>query len=59
MKLMIEIPKMFEEHYYNDNFADNFKRIEVDISTGTLSGLYEKELIEMLRNAFDNAEVVE
>lgn len=55
--LIIEIPKEFEEHYNNDNFTDSFKRIETDMKFGEkcLSGLYEAELIEMLRNAFYNA----
>lgn len=57
MKLIIEIPKEFEEHYNNDNFEDSLKRIETDMKFGEkcLSGLYEEELIEMLRNAFYNA----
>lgn len=61
MKLIIEIPKEFEEHYNNDNFADSFKRIESDMTLEEkcLSGLYELELIEMLRSAFCNAVEVE
>jgi len=56
MKLVIDIPEEFEEHYNMDHFVDSFKRIETDIKvrigTGTFSGLYELELIEMLREAF-------
>ena len=53
MKITIEIPKEFEEHFINDRFEDGLKRIDADIRfRGFLSGLYEVELIEMLRNAF-------
>lgn len=53
MKITIEIPKEFEEHFINDRFEDSLKRIDADIRfRGFLSGLYEVELIEMLRTAF-------
>lgn len=55
-KITIEIPKEFEEHYNRDNFEDSLERIEADIRfRGFLSGLYEVELIEMLRNAFNRS----
>lgn len=59
MKLLIEIPKEFEEHFNNDRFKDSLKRIRTDIQYhgNPLSGLYERELIEMLRNAMTKAEV--
>ena len=59
MKLLIEIPKDFEEHFNNDRFNDSLKRIRTDIQYhgNPLSGLYERELIEMLRNAMTKAEV--
>ena len=59
MKLLIEIPKEFEEHFNNDRFNDSLKRIHTDIQYhgNPLSGLYERELIEMLRNAMTKAEV--
>ena len=55
MKVTIEIPKEFEEHFINGRFEESLTRIEADITfhNGILSGLYEIELIEMLRNAFD------
>lgn len=55
MKLLIEIPKEFEEHFNNDSL----KRICTDIQYhgNPLSGLYERELIEMLRNAMTKAKV--
>lgn len=59
MKLVIDIPEEFEEHFNNDRFEDSLHRLEADvkpkIGTGTLSGLYEAELVEMLRNAFRDA----
>lgn len=58
MKIIIEIPKEFEEHYNRDNFEDSLKRIETDIDYQEnygLSGLYELELIEMLRKAFNRS----
>lgn len=59
MKLLIEIPKEFEEYFNNDRFNDSLKRISTDIQYhgNPLSGLYELELIEMLRNAMTKAEV--
>lgn len=61
MKLIIEIPEEFEEHFNNDRFADSLMRIQVNTEhqEWSLSGLYEVELITMLRNAFYNAEVEE
>jgi hypothetical protein len=57
MKLVIEIPEEFEEHFNNDRFEDSLMRVEVDIENreSILSGLYEIELIAMLRNALNNA----
>lgn len=58
MKITIEIPKEFEEHYNIDNFEDSLKRIESDLrhlNYRGLSGLYELELIEMLRKAFNRS----
>ena len=60
MKLLIEIPKEFEEHFNNDRFRDSLERIRVDIdcSENLMAGLYELELIKMLRNAITKAEVI-
>lgn len=59
MKLLIEIPKEFVEHFNNDRFKDSLERIRTDIQYhgNPLSGLYERELIEMLQNAMTKAEV--
>ena len=60
MKVVIEIPKEFEEHFNNDRFTDSFKRICTDIQYhgNPISGLYERELIEMLEIAMTNAKVI-
>ena len=58
MKVTINIPKEFEEHYLNDRFVDSLERIGADIkyalktSQFLSAGNYELELIEMLKNAF-------
>lgn len=60
MTISIEIPKEFEEHFNNDRFTDSFKRICTDIRYRgyPISGLYERELIEMLEIAMTNAKVI-
>lgn len=58
MKVTIEIPEEFEEHFNQDRFEDSLMRVEVDIDENRecgLSGLYEIELVAMLRNALSNA----
>jgi len=66
MKLLIELPKEFEEHFAVDKFKDSFMRICGDIKEVVLphsrrglslglSGKYEKELVDVLANAFENA----
>lgn len=59
MLLTIEIPRQFEEHFNNDRFEESFKRIEADINSNnyTLSGKYESETIEMLREAIKKGRV--
>ena len=60
MKLLIEIPKQFEEHFGIDRFEDSLERIRADIQYGvyTISGLYELETIKMLKDALSKAEVI-
>lgn len=64
MKLLIEIPKEFEEHFNNDKFKDSLERIRADIKVNLkngvtqLSGNYEMELAEMLRDAMNKVEVI-
>ena len=57
MKVLIEIPKEFEEHFNNDRFKDSLERVRADIQYHgyPLSGLYELELIQMLQNAMAKA----
>lgn len=59
MKLIIKIPKEFEEHFSNDRFKDSLERIhtEIALSGNTIAGLYELELIQMLQNTMAKAEV--
>lgn len=60
MKVLIEIPKEFEEHFNNDRFKDSFERVRADIQHHKilLSGNYEMELVQMLQNVMEKAEVV-
>lgn len=57
MKLVIEIPEEFVEHFNNDKFKDSLERIKVNIEhqEWSIAGLYEIELLEMLKNAFNDA----
>ena len=54
MKITIEIPKEFEEHYKKDRFKDSLMRLACDIHC--MAGRYERETVEMLIKAFGNAE---
>ena len=64
MTISIEIPKEFEEHFNMDRFKNSLERVRVDIQWGlvntntTMSGLYEMELIKMLRDAFNVSDVI-
>ena len=62
MTVSIKIPKEFEEHFNKDRFNDSLERIYADVecsrlSYPTVSGLYEIELIKMLKDAMIKAEV--
>ena len=56
MKISIEIPKWFEEHYKKDCFKESFERIIADLNSDSdefrYTGNYEKELLEMLMGTF-------
>jgi len=64
MKLIIDIPNEFEEHFNNDRFKDSLEHIEADIydcinttqNVLIISGNYELELINMFIEAFEKAE---
>lgn len=56
MKIVIKIPKEFEEHFKSDRFEDSLSRVASDIESFgfQLAGRYEKETITMLREAIKN-----
>ena len=54
MKLMIDIPKEFEENWNQDRFKDCIGRLIAD--SHCVAGNYEKETAEMLIDVFDKAE---
>lgn len=59
MKLIIDIPKEFENDYNGDLFKDFFSRVLCDIQNGTLCGNYEKEIAEMFLKAFDESNKID
>lgn len=64
MKLTIELPEEFEQHFQMDKFEDSLHRVEADLrhreyDPYQLSGNYEIELIEQLNRSFSKAEVVD
>ena len=50
MRIEIEIPKEFEQHFNHDRFEDSLSRLYADVHL--LAGNYERELAEMLIKAF-------
>lgn len=56
MKITIEIPKDFEEHFNKDRFKDSLNRLRADAGE-YCAGLYEIELCDMLAQAFADAEI--
>lgn len=55
MKVTIDIPKEFVSHYKKDGFSESFDRILCDISDKYgLAGKYEREVLEMLKKAFED-----
>lgn len=60
MKVKLELPKEFESHYNADKFDDSLSRVLYDISNteNALSGRYEREVIETLREVFKTSKVV-
>ena len=61
MRIEIEIPKEFEEHFKQDKFKDSFERIMADIwhsleiGNCLCAGNYEYETIKMLEEALENS----
>ena len=63
MKLMIDIPKEFEQYFNEDKFEDSLKRIMTGVNCQiikelSISGNYEIEFCEMLIEAFAEAEPI-
>lgn len=68
MKLIIDLPDEFEQHFDFDKFQDSFMRVcgdikEISLSHSRpnsdalgLSGNYERELVDELKKAFSKAE---
>ena len=64
MRIEIEIPKEFEQHFAQDKFEDSLQRLGADIHL--IAGNYERELIEMLivafkegKETYDKSETIE
>lgn len=59
MKIVIDIPKEFEENYKHDRFSESLVRIKIDIKYNNqvtkASGRYEYETLEMLEKAFQES----
>ena len=60
MRIEVEIPKEFEEHFKQDKFKDSLERIMADIKYSFQNGdylysKYEYETIEMLAEALENS----
>lgn len=56
MKIVIDIPEEFENHFNSDRFEDSLARVASDIESFgfVLAGRYEQETITMLRKALKN-----
>jgi hypothetical protein len=54
MKLVVEIPKEFEQDFQSDRFKEFFERCIADMNC--VCGNYERETAEMFISAFKNAE---
>jgi hypothetical protein len=58
--LKLTIPDEFRKHWNNDRFKDSMTRIKIDAQVdGVLSGKYEVELVDMLKNSLEKAEVID
>lgn len=56
MKIVIDIPDEFIQHFYDDRFKDSLERLSAD--SHLLAGNYEKELCQMLIESFDKAKSI-
>ena len=57
MKVEIDIPREFEDHFRRDRFEDALGRLHAD--AGVLAGRYEKEVASMLIKAFRLARITD
>lgn len=57
MKIEIEIPKEFEEHFNQDRFEDALQRLSADAHL--IAGNYEQETAIMLIKAFKDGKIKE
>ena len=57
MKLLIDIPQEFEQHFRQDAFNDSLHRLSADAHL--LAGLYEQETALMLSKVLKNAQVAD
>ena len=55
IKILIEIPKEFENHFKKDKFEDSLHRLNADAHC--LAGNYEQETLTMLIKVFKNAKI--
>ena len=53
IKIVLEIPECFREHWEDDRFGESILRLKLDAHQ--LAGNYEKELCDMLYYAFSRA----
>lgn len=58
MKLLLNIPDEYRNHFEIDGFADSLLRLKKDAGTFCLAGRYEQELCDMLIAAFASADVL-
>ena len=59
MKIIIDIPQDFEKHFNEDRFKDSLERIKADLNEDfVFVGNYERELLDMLIVAFEEAEAI-
>lgn len=60
MIIKIEIPENFEDHFNDDRFKDSLMRLKMDAEQAScLAGRYDREVADMLVEAFEDAEVVD
>lgn len=55
MKITINIPQEFENHFLQDKFEDSLHRLNADAHC--LAGNYEQEIAIMLIKALKNAQI--